>query len=83
VIALILAAMTVPASIDSYIDRRQSCVHWAGEEPYDARRARQIESALRRDRCDRIDSDERRLRRRYSGQPDLLRLIDEAVGTVE
>jgi hypothetical protein len=68
----------VPRAIRTYVARRQRCTHWGDEEPYDTTRAREIARALRQERCDRLDADERALRRRYHGRSTLLRLIDAA-----
>lgn len=83
---LALAALTTDAQIEraiaaaprpvrAFIERRQGCNHWAGEEPYDADRRREIEAAIRGLRCTAIEADARAIRRRYSGQSDILRLL--------
>jgi hypothetical protein len=74
--AVVVARM--PLDVRRFIERRQSCDHWAGEEPYDRDRARQIDSALRRDRCDTIDRTEVRLRRRHARRRDIIRAIEAA-----
>ena len=65
-----------PAPARAFIDRRTGCNHWAGEEPYDAPRRKEIEAALKDLRCDRLDADEAALLRRYRGDPDLAALLD-------
>ena len=69
---------TIPADAAAYVERRIACDHWAGEEPYDAARARQIAAAAKRLRCNNIDADETRLRRRYARDPDVLKALDAA-----
>jgi hypothetical protein len=65
----------MPPDVRRFIARRQSCTRWAGEEPYDQARAREIESALRQDQCNTIEATEARLRRRYAPRPDVLRAL--------
>lgn len=67
-----------PDDVRKLIDRVTGCNHWAGEEPYDAERRRQIESALRDLKCDRIDRDAAKLRLRYWGNSEAVDLIDQA-----
>ena len=69
------AIVAAPAPIRAFIERRQGCNHWSGEEPYDRERAEQIEAARRTLRCRRIDTDEKDLRRRYARQPAVLDLL--------
>lgn len=63
-----LSAMTkmLPHDVRAFIDRKSECNHWAGEEPYDAARAKQIERAVARLKCETLDKDEAMLKRRYS-----------------
>jgi hypothetical protein len=85
--ALLLAAAVVgpaagpvtPAPVRDLVARLQSCAHWAGEEPYDPARGRQIARALRHNRCDTLEADERKLRRLYTNDPATLGLLDQAV----
>ena len=48
------------------IERRDECHHWAGEEPYDKARTKQIEKAMADLRCDSMDRDVTALRRKYA-----------------
>jgi hypothetical protein len=72
------AELSMLPAVRSIIDRRRGCDHWAGEEPYDRERARQIAAAARRLQCDRLDRDEAAVRRNYSARGDVLRLMDQA-----
>ena len=65
-----------PAAVRAFIDRRTGCNHWAGEEPYDAARRREIDRALADLRCDRLDADEAALLRRFGGDAELRALLD-------
>jgi len=66
-----------PRQVRIFIERRAECVHWMGEEPYDAARRRAIDRALRRLRCGTLDRTEASLRRRYAGNPDVLAILEE------
>jgi len=68
----------LPANVIDYVERRGGCNHWGGEEPYSKERRKEIDEGARRLRCDRIDADERKLRRKYADRPDVLRVIDAA-----
>lgn len=67
-----------PADAVDFMRRYPMCVHFGGEEPYDADRRREIDTAVRELRCDRLDRDEARLRRRYARSPAILGAIDRA-----
>lgn len=68
----------VPKDVASFIDRTFECNHWGGEEPYDAKRAKQIERAVKRLRCDGLPRDEKKLRKKYRNNPKVLKALDEA-----
>jgi hypothetical protein len=72
------ASPTPPYDVARFLDRRMNCDHWAGEEPYDADRRREIDAAIRHLRCDAIARDERRIRKRYASRPAVLELLDSA-----
>lgn len=85
ILLLLAAAMTdaqiaqarraAPADVQAVVDRWEGCGHWAGEEPYDKARTREIARALRQLHCDRLEHDEAALRRRYSHDARLQRLL--------
>jgi len=66
-VTAVLAPATVqlPHDAEALLDRRVQCEHWAGEEPYDGPRAREIEETVQRLRCDSLETDESRIRLRY------------------
>jgi hypothetical protein len=68
----------VPREVRSLVDRRVGCNHWGGEDPYDQERAKEINSVMRSLRCVTLDRDEARLKRRYAGRSDVLRLLRRA-----
>ena len=63
-LAMLLAATDpLPPDVKVFVERRSHCEHWAGEEPYDAPRAAEIEAALRQFHCDSVEA----------GQPFMVR----------
>ena len=67
----------LPQDVRVLIDRRMQCDHWTGEEPYDRARRRQIDTAIRQLRCDTVEREEKRLERRYSNVPAVLKALTE------
>lgn len=65
------SAGELPADAQALIDRWESCQHWAGEEPYDAERRREIEDGIARS-CPGNEETRAELERRYADRPDVL-----------
>jgi hypothetical protein len=59
---------TLPEDVKKFIERRDECHHWAGEEPYDKARAKQIDKAMTGLKCDSIERDVAALRRKYTAE---------------
>ena len=59
----------MPAPVVALIDRIVGCNHWAGEEPYDEQRRREINAAVASLRCQSLERDEQRILRRYRNDP--------------
>ncbi len=70
-------ASASPASVSRYVQRVIECYHWAGEEPYDRDRARQIARNHDRLNCDVLARDARRLRLRFMENAAAIQLLDE------
>ncbi len=85
---LLLASMTdaqfqnamrhSPPDVRAVAERWQGCNHWAGEEPYDKDRERQILAAANQLRCTVLERDDATLRRKYQGRHDLIGILNEA-----
>lgn len=60
------ALHAAPRPVRAFLVRRAGCNHWGGEESYDAERAKQIADAVHALRCNRIEPDARRIKRRYA-----------------
>ncbi len=67
-----------PPEVVDFVERYGGCNHWGGEEAYSVERRKEIEDGAERLRCDRLDADQRRLRRRYARDPRVLRVIEGA-----
>lgn len=83
VLAMIMTGLScalaaTPRDVARYIDRRQGCNHWAGEEGYDAARRAEINKAIDDLRCTALDRDGRVLRQRYRHNPAVLRALKKA-----
>lgn len=69
-----------PKEIQKFIERVFLCHHWAGEEPYDESRARQISEAIDKLRCDQLPKEEGRLRKKYKNKAKVLAALDATKG---
>lgn len=66
-----VGARGLPADVAAFIERRDSCDHFRGEEPYDAERAAHIKAALAAS-CTGTDRELAALRRKYAADPHLM-----------
>ena len=68
-----------PRDIKDYIESRFLCTHFAGEEPYDKKRAEDINRAFVRYRCkDRlIAKDDAWLRKKYARSPKVMEVLEK------
>ena len=67
-----------PADVVALVGRRLDCLHWGGEEPYDAARRAEILAAVTRLKCGTLGADEEVLRRKYAQSPPSLAVLDAA-----
>jgi hypothetical protein len=72
------AAPQLPADVKSWLSRFEQCEHWAGEEPYDKARGKEIDAAFDRLRCQNISADAQKLEQRYKNDPAVLHALEEA-----
>jgi hypothetical protein len=73
----------VPADVRPYLARAANCNHWTGEEPYDAKRRREIERNIRDLGCAALERDGQRLRDKYATAPQILTVMvvaEESLG---
>lgn len=68
----------MPKPVKKVIDRQIACNHWAGEEPYDAERATEINAAVTQLKCNKLDQDEAMLIEKYKSRPEIKSAINQA-----
>jgi hypothetical protein len=68
---------TLPKDVAAVVDRHLECIHWAGEEPYDKARAREMARATIRLKCDSLDRDEAALLKRYPNDPNVAKALHD------
>jgi len=66
----------LPADVRRFIDKRDTCEHWIGEEGYDAARRREINRNVRQS-CTGVDRELDRLRRSYRRNPRVLAALKD------
>ncbi|MBV1775677.1 hypothetical protein KSF73_08090 [Burkholderiaceae bacterium DAT-1] len=69
-----------PKDVTLLVERIAMCTHFAGEEPYDAARRKEIATAMKQYRCMQLDQDEATLRKRYKDNPEILNVLKRAHG---
>ena len=70
-----------PQDIYEFLGRRDDCKHFAGEfsgEAIDRVRDRQIDKTMTELRCNNVEADEKKLRKKYQGKPDMLKWLNES-----
>ncbi|QEI04407.1 hypothetical protein FXN63_00060 [Pigmentiphaga aceris] len=70
-------AKRFPPEVEKFLNRAEECEHWAGEEPYDKDRRKEIEAALDELRCDSIEAEKQTLQQRYRKNPAVLKALDD------
>ena len=68
----------MPSSVSKFIDRQVMCNHWSGEEPYDKERLQEINAAADRLKCNDLNKDEIKLKKRYKSKPNIIKRINKA-----
>ena len=76
------AAPPLPRDVGRFVERRDSCDHWRGEEGYDAPRAREIGRAVRSE-CKGTDKELARLRALYVKRPDIVAALADYEHRIE
>lgn len=71
-----------PKDVDRFQDNVEGCIHFAGEEPYDAARRRQIDSALR-STCGGAKRAIAPLRKKYAKNPPVLDRVNAIQALME
>jgi hypothetical protein len=87
---LLMAALSVgahaqeklPADVARYVERRDLCDHFRGEEPYDAQRRKFLEQRTRR-YCTGTDAKLAALKRKYRARSEVISRLDEYEARIE
>jgi hypothetical protein len=69
---------TLPKDAGAVVKRRLERDHWAGEQPYDKARAREIAGAIRRNKCSSLERDEAATLKRYANDPKVVKAVNDA-----
>ena len=67
-------ARGLPADVQHFIVNQNDCEHWAGEEPYDAPRRREIDRGIAAS-CKGLDASAVTLRKRYAKYPKICAVL--------
>ena len=67
--------MGQPKDVASFISRAFECQHFLGEPGYDKARNKEIERALKKWKCNRLDSDRAELTEKYPNSPKVLKAL--------
>lgn len=81
-VAMTKIPLATSAKVEAFTTRRDQCDHFRGEEPYNAARAREIAAKVKR-YCTGTDRELRRLRKKYAGNPRVLRTLNRYDPAVE
>ena len=64
-----------PKDVASFISRAFECQHFLGEPGYDKARNKEIEKALKKWKCNRLDADRARLNGKYRNNLKTLKVL--------
>ncbi|HJR73392.1 MAG TPA: hypothetical protein VJ806_07105 [Luteimonas sp.] len=72
----------LPKDVTAYIERRNQCEHFIGEEPYDEARRKYLTKVIR-ETCTGSNRDLAALRRKYRDRPEVLEALAEFYNLAE
>lgn len=67
-----------PDEVKDLVARAINCQHWTGEEPYDAARGHEIETAIKELRCEKLSQEHDAIMKKYADQPDVTGALEDA-----
>ncbi len=67
-----------PADIKAILERVVMCIHFGGEEPYDAERRAFLEERFVELKCESVDKDLRKIKKKYRHSKKHLRILEKA-----
>jgi hypothetical protein len=77
-----VSARQLPTDVASFIERRDACDHFRGEEPFDAKRAAELRIRLA-ETCTGTDKKLSALRRKYARDPKVMHRLSRYEDSVE
>ncbi|MFP2905924.1 hypothetical protein ACLESD_12870 [Pyxidicoccus sp. 3LFB2] len=69
----------VGCDVVGFLDKKESCHHFGGEEPYDEERRKEILEAMQG--CDALESRRKALLKKYRGNPSVQKVLTVPAGT--
>jgi hypothetical protein len=72
-----MPAKRFPPAVQAFLDRSEQCEHWAGEEPYDEDRRKEIDAAFDELHCESLAAERQRLQQRYRKDAAVTKAIEE------
>lgn len=66
-----------PKDIQTFLERSAACQHFGGEEGYDAERRAFLNKQWKKYKCERIDRDLLRLKKKYAKQRNHLKILEK------
>ena len=72
-----MPAKRFPPAVEAFLDRSEQCDHWAGEEPYDEARRKEIDAAFDKLNCESIAAERQRLQQRYKKDAAVMKALEE------
>lgn len=67
-----------PQEARDLVDRALGCQHWTGEEPYDAARGHEIETAINELQCDKLSLQHDAILKKYAKDPNVTAALEAA-----
>ena len=81
-LATFVAAAELPLDVAAFVERRDACNHFRGEETYDAERAAFVETQLT-ELCTGTDKELAQLKEKYAGVSEVLSKLNEYETQIE
>lgn len=73
-----MPAKRFPPAVEAFLGRSEQCDHWAGEEPYDQARRKEIDAAFDKLNCENIAAERQRLQQRYKNDAAVRKALEES-----
>lgn len=70
---------SVPAEVEDFAGRWESCIHWGGEEPYDEERKKEIADAIAAS-CPGNEETVQALEKKYATNPAAIKRLKTLIG---